>query len=348
MATMTESNGGRLQEVLTQHTSSESSLALQRAIQETERLRAENEEMRQLADVKIGSHGFDGANMAALWRIAGIFSKANILPKHFNGSRENCFIILGLAQRLRVDPFALMQKAYMVHGKIGLEAQAVIAIANRSGRLRGSIKFELTGQGDSRQCRAYATLDDGSVVEEVMSVQIAKSMGWWSKPDSMWPKMTDLMLRYRSASWLCRVYLPDIMLGIDFSDELRDRGLEESDGSTAVAAVDAVKRVAAKPKPTPAPEADAGAVRQESSSLAESKQEDQAAVSGAALLAEINDLLIEYLDGDRAGISAAVRAVYSCQLTQLDRKSSAELSAKLPALREYLESLPDADETKGG
>lgn len=337
MAAMTETtNGGRLPEVLTQ-AGDNSSVALQRAIQETERLRAENEEMRQLADVKIGQNGFDGANMAALWRIAGIFSKSNILPKHFNGSRENCFIILGLAQRLLVDPFALMQKAYMVHGKIGLEAQAVIAIANRSGRLKGSIKFELTGQGDSRQCRAYATLDDGSVVEEVMSVQIAKSMGWWNKSDSLWPKMTDLMLRYRSASWLCRVYLPDIMLGIEFSDELRDRGPEDLDASTAVAAVDAVKRVAAKPEPTPAP-APRAETKTEQAEPAKAAADDNTAV-----LAEIRNFLDEYLGGDRAGIAKTVKDVFGCQLTQLERKSSAELEERLPALKAYLEALPAAD-----
>lgn len=337
-------NGGRVQEALT-HAGEVTSVALQRAIQETERLRAENEEMRQLADVKIGQNGFDGANMAALWRIAGIFSKANILPKHFNGSRENCFIILGLAQRLRVDPFALMQKAYMVHGKIGLEAQAVIAIANRSGRLKGSIRFELTGQGDSRQCRAYATLDDGSVVEEVMSVQIAKSMGWWSKADSLWPKMTDLMLRYRSASWLCRVYLPDIMLGIEFSDELRDRGPEIASESVMSRAADAIKEIAPKvasPVTSASPPATAAANPEPK------EQREPASGDAKAYLAEINDLLLEYLGNDQKGVAAAIQSVFGCRVSQLERKPAVELSDKLPALKDYLDALPDADETKGG
>ena len=332
-------NGTRIQD-LAHNASDQASLALQRVMQETERLRAENEEMRQLADVKIGSNGFDGANMAALWRIAGIFSKANILPKHFNGNRENCFIILGLAQRLRIDPFALMQKAYMVHGKVGLEAQAVIAIANRSGRLKGGIKFELSGQGDSRQCRAYAILDDGGMVEEIMSVQIAKQMGWWGKPDSLWPKMPDLMLRYRAASWLCRLHLPDIMLGVEFADELRDRGPED-DSTVGVAAskvrgiVDQVPAVT-QPQPQPAP-VNVVAPKPVAESLPATNR-----TATEIIQADILPMLSEFLGGDSSGIAKTVKDVFGCQYTHLERQPAAALEAKIPTLKAYLEALPEA------
>lgn len=108
--------------------------------------------------------------------------------------------------------------------------------------------------------------------------------------------------------------------------------------SRAIEAINSVAKAGSEPKPESRLETEPE----------QKGQADQAKGGDMALIAEINDLLVEYLGGDRAGIAAAVKSVFGCQLAQLARKPAAELSAKLPVLRAYLDALPDADETKGG
>jgi len=47
-------------------------------------------------------------------------------------------------------------------------------------------------------------------------------MGWWTKKGSLWPGITDLMLKYRSAMWLIRTNCPEVLMGIRSKEEIDD------------------------------------------------------------------------------------------------------------------------------
>jgi len=51
---------------------------------------------------------------------------------------------------------------------------------------------------------------------------MAKAEGWSTKAGSKWLTMPEQMLRYRAAAFFARIYAPDITLGMQTSDELRD------------------------------------------------------------------------------------------------------------------------------
>lgn len=171
----------------------------------------------------------DTAKFEHLWRVSKLFAASNFIPEAFQGKPENCFIALQLACQLKMQPFTLFNTLYIIHGKPAFEAKMLIAMANSSGIFEGPIRYKYSGQGDKRACTAFAKMvSTGETVEQTVSIELAKAEGWYDKKDrngnliSKWRTMPDLMLAYRSASWLIRLYCPEVMYGFTTKEEAED------------------------------------------------------------------------------------------------------------------------------
>ena len=166
---------------------------------------------------------FDTARFEQAFRVARLFSASKFVPEAYQGSPENCFVALQMATRLRIDPMMFMQKTYIVHGKPGMEATLAIALINARGPFDGPIQWKLTGEGMDRACTAYAKhRHTGEICEVTVDMKMAKAEGWYDKSGSKWKTIPDQMLRYRSASFLGRLYAPECLMGISTVDELDD------------------------------------------------------------------------------------------------------------------------------
>jgi hypothetical protein len=156
-------------------------------------------------------------------RAATLFSKSGLVPKNFENNPAACFVGLQLAAQLGVNPFMLFQKIYNIGGKIGIEAQVAIAIANQRGVFEGPIEHKFSGQGDTRSCTATAILAKS---KKPVSLEIdwktVNAEGWNKKGGSKWLTMPDQMFRYRSSLWLIRTYAPECLMGLNSIDELED------------------------------------------------------------------------------------------------------------------------------
>lgn len=155
--------------------------------------------------------------------LAERFAGSDITPGNFRNKPENCFIVIHQAKRLKVDPLMMMQKTYVVHGKMGMEAQLAIALVNARGPFKEGIQWELSGEGMGRSCTAWAVRKGSkNKCEATASMKMAEDNGWMKPADSKWRTLPDLMLRYRSAMFLARLYCPEVLLGMLSSEELRD------------------------------------------------------------------------------------------------------------------------------
>lgn len=166
---------------------------------------------------------FNPAAFEHAQRVAKMLMTSTMIPEHFRENLGNVMIALNFAARQNIDPFMTMQKMYVIHGKPGIEAQLAIALVNKSGKF-SPIKYKLTGDGDKRECTAYAKEKaTGEVFEgPQVSIDMAKKEGWHGKKGSKWQTMPEVMLRYRSAMFFARAYCPEALLGIESIDEIRD------------------------------------------------------------------------------------------------------------------------------
>ncbi|GEM_PF-1299553 len=169
------------------------------------------------------SNYLDTAKFEQLWRVARAFANSGLVPKHLTGNEAGCFILLQMSMRLEVDPFMFMQNTYMSpDGKPALYGQMAIALINSRGPFTGPIQFQLTGESDTRKCRAFAKHKiTGDICDIDVDIAMAKSEGWYSR-NKKWQSIPDLMLRYRSGAWLGRVYAPETLMGMPTMEELED------------------------------------------------------------------------------------------------------------------------------
>lgn len=212
----------------------------------------------------------DTGRFEHMWRVAQIFAKTQLVPQCFQNRPEDCFIVIQMAVRLGVDPFALLQRMYVVQGKPGMEAQMAISLVNTSGLFVDSIDYEIEGENpkdEDYRVRAFAVRKttgkriDGPWIDW----PLVNGEGWSKKNGSKWLTMPGQMFCYRAATFFARLHCPERLAGMTTVDEVEDigPGIKVVENTAALpsseeTAREAVKRAAgrtAESKPTePAPE----------------------------------------------------------------------------------------------
>lgn len=160
-------------------------------------------------------------------RAARLLASSTLVPKDYQNNLPNCVIALNMAQRVGADPLQVMQNLYVVHGRPGWSSQFLIATFNQCGRF-SAMRFEFFGETgkDSWGCRAWAIEKETGekITGADITIKTAKDEGWYTKNGSKWKTMPQQMLMYRAASWFVRAYAPELSMGLQTQEELRDIG----------------------------------------------------------------------------------------------------------------------------
>jgi hypothetical protein len=156
-------------------------------------------------------------------RVAKMLSSTSMIPKDYQGNVANCLVALEMANRVGTSPLMVMQNLHIIHGRPSWSATYLIAAVNTSGKF-SPLRFQVTGEGDGRQCVAVAKdLATGELLEgPPVSIAMAKKEGWYNKTGSKWQTMPDLMLRYRAAAFFSRLYAPEVAMGLHTVEEAYD------------------------------------------------------------------------------------------------------------------------------
>lgn len=158
-------------------------------------------------------------------RIAKAFASSDLVPQTYQGNLPNCMIALDMAQRIGANPLMVMQNLYIVHGTPGWSSKFLIATVNTCGRF-SALRYEWKGEPGSAEygCRAWAVeRDTGQRLDGIwVTWAMVKAEGWSSKKGSKWLTMPDQMFIYRAAAFWQRVYAPDLAMGLQTAEEVKD------------------------------------------------------------------------------------------------------------------------------
>ena len=164
-----------------------------------------------------GADAFDNAQ-----RIAKSLASSSLVPQQFQGQQgyANCLVALEIAGRMNLSPLQVMQNLHIIHGRPSWSSQFIIALINGCGRFE-PLQYKVTGKGDDLACKCVAKeISTGAELEgPTVTMAMAKAEGWATKSGSKWRTMPDLMIRYRAASMWGRLYIPDLLVGISYSQE---------------------------------------------------------------------------------------------------------------------------------
>lgn len=161
----------------------------------------------------------------------------------------NCIVALNMAQRMGADPLMVMQNLYVIEGRPSWSSQFIIAMINSCGRF-SPLRFDLSEPGAAEEVTYTATVwKNKQKVEEprkvkvqhqtcrawvieketgerldgpLVSIQMAIDEAWLTKNGSKWLTMPEMMLRYRAASFLGRLYAPELLMGLHSREEVED------------------------------------------------------------------------------------------------------------------------------
>lgn len=185
----------------------------------------------EAAPTAVATVNRDADHFGLMQRKALLFASSPLIPEALRqgGQQQalaNCYIGLTMAEAMGENPLTVLQNIHIVKGKAGFSAQFMIARANASGVFRGRINWRMTGEGDALRAEAFATLaETGEEVSFAVDMAMAKAEGWTSNPK--YKSVPHLMLRYRSATFLVRLYAPDVMFGYQTAEEVQDMAYAE-------------------------------------------------------------------------------------------------------------------------
>lgn len=183
---------------------------------------------QQLTEIAPYTGAFANAqSFEAAQRMAKALCSSTLVPKEYQGVENigNAIIALEVSQRLRASPLMIMQNLYIVHGKPAWSSQMVIAALQACGRYE-PLTFNMVGEPHTDRWGCYVTTTVKATGETIqgptITIAMSKAEGWYQKNGSKWKTLPELMLRYRAASWFGRQYAPDILMGMQTVDEVKD------------------------------------------------------------------------------------------------------------------------------
>lgn len=185
-------------------------------------------------------------------RMAKPLSESNFVPAAYKGNFGDCVIAVEIACRLQILPLTVMQNLCVVKGNPTWKAKFLIGCVNTCGRYTTlNYRFSIDGKVgevsyktwvkregkntevlkpfehpelDNVVCVAYATekATGKELVSPPVSIRMAVGEGWYTKDGSKWPTMSDLMLRYRAASYWVSTFAPEMAMGFRTTEEAQD------------------------------------------------------------------------------------------------------------------------------
>jgi hypothetical protein len=154
-------------------------------------------------------------NMDEALRLAEFMSRARTVPKHLQDSPGDCLMVVELAMRWGMSPFAVAQGTSVISGKLMIEGKLVAAAVENSGAIVGHIDYEFEGVGDARSITVTATRR-GETNPRTVLVKLADA----KTPNPLWVKQPDQQLVYHGARVWARRWTPAVILGVYSREEM--------------------------------------------------------------------------------------------------------------------------------
>lgn len=272
-------------------------------------------------------------------KMATKLSESSLLPDHFKKNPANVFWALALGLEVGFTPVQALQAIYVVHGRPGMYADAMVALVLASGKAEFFRRVE-----SSDTSATYETQRRGGAKTPPLTITIedARKAGWAAQ-NKKYETEPRRMLEARCKSQLARDVYPDVLRGMASVEELYDDGaggptfsappppskgaiidIAEAAGGAAVPRGPEPKKQAAAPPPAAAQEEPKPAAEPAKASESELRVRDLAEQMKAAKTGEdLASLLLMAGDlskklGAKHPEIVALRKVYSARKAELE------------------------------
>ena len=157
------------------------------------------------------------------WRMATQLAKSTIIPQTYQNKPENVIVAIGMAQKLGLDPFTIMQNLNIIKGKTSWSGSFCRTLIEKSNKYT-NLQLIFVGQKGTDTYGCYMQGINKETGETIkgpeVNMKMAKAENWTS--NTKWINMPELMLSYRATSFFARVYVPEALNGVQTTEEMED------------------------------------------------------------------------------------------------------------------------------
>ena len=157
-------------------------------------------------------------------RQAKSLCESDLVPTNYKGQKglSNCLVALEMSKRMNLSPLTVMQNLNVIHGKPTWSSQFITSNILGCGRFK-NFDYVVTGKDQtlSVQCQAIRLEDNKLVKGTAVSMKMEQQEGWTRK-NPKYQSMPEIMLKARAATFFGRQYIPDLLLGVQTSEEVVD------------------------------------------------------------------------------------------------------------------------------
>lgn len=157
-------------------------------------------------------------------RKAKLLCDSQFVPANYRGRPEDLLVAIQLAERINIDPMAVLAGTFVIKGKVGMSTAFMLSLERKAGIFDAPIYYESYGSGKDLSVTAVGEIG-GKRYDATVSMAMAKAEGWTS--NKKYDTLPEHMLRLRSAAFLIRLTCPEVLIGMQTSEELTDMGYAE-------------------------------------------------------------------------------------------------------------------------
>jgi hypothetical protein len=152
-------------------------------------------------------------SMDQAMKLAEMMSRGRLVPEHLRNPSD-ALMVVEMAMRFGMSPFAVAQATSVIQGKLMLEGKLVAAALNASGILASRLDYIFDGSGPGRSVTVTGVLR-GETKERAVSVTLQEA----KTSNGMWTKQPDQQLVYAGTRVWARRHAPEVMLGVYAPEE---------------------------------------------------------------------------------------------------------------------------------
>lgn len=163
--------------------------------------------------------------MQQAWKMANTLAQTTMIPQAYRGKVGDCLIAIDMGNRLGLPPIAVMQNSQVVQGNFSWKGTACKAMIDSCGIYTNTEYVEVGEQSKDTWGYYLQAIEKktGRIVKGVVvTIDMAKKEGWYSKNGSKWQTMPELMLKYRAAAFFMRTECANIAMGFLTVEENED------------------------------------------------------------------------------------------------------------------------------
>lgn len=144
------------------------------------------------------------------------------VPKHLRENVGACLAVVDIATRFNFSPYMVANKTYVQKDRLCFESQLVHAMLEQSGVLKQRLRFEYSGEGETRRVKVIGHFKreiDPFVYESPMLKDLhpghtTKDGIRYVAGSQLWDDKPDVQLIYNATYDLVRIYAPDVLMAM--------------------------------------------------------------------------------------------------------------------------------------